>query len=627
MGSDTTRMMKIAKKFNTNLAPLRLTTQLRAQLPAWYHLAANHRPITSASAKCILFTHGVTKVADLIRISERIRNPNMEPDAPHQQIRFCYCQDCSRDRELGCQNPNACAIEALTRIEQIALKLNPISPGNEHGNLSLTQRRKKGNVTARAQDGDILFDPTITCKTDLAECFRIFTDPTRISDRPAMRNAPRETRLRLQEITIYTDGACNRNGKANAQSGSGVWFGPDHEMNMAIRVPGSQQSNQVGELVAIIAAIEKIPLNQLLKIITDSKYAIDGLTTHLGKWEDLGWIGITNADLFRRAAFLLKRRTARTSFRWTKGHAGDQGNEGSDLLAKEGAIKEIADPLDLSVPINFDLQGAKLITLSQSAAYKGIRERKPAYHRRTTVTNLMRTRNALTEYNGEVETDGTIWEGIQHPDIRIKVRQFLYKAMHGTQKIGDFWKNIPEYEDRQECQRCQATETMEHILIHCNEPATRLVWTMAQSLWPHNYPPWPEITLGTILGCGAISQRREPQETEETDLNAPQRRAAKGAMRLLRILISESAYLIWTIRCERVIQEKAHSRRGIERKWTQAINRRLTDDKVTATKIKRDIAHTRKVKNTWEAVLEKTGDLPDRWIYLREVLVGTRVRV
>jgi hypothetical protein len=104
-------------------------------------------------------------------------------------------------------------------------------------------------------------------------------------------------------------------------------------------------------------------------------------------------------------------------------------------------------------------------------------------------------------------------------------------------------------------------------------------------------------------------------------------RFVTGATRLLRILVSESAYLIWTLRCEHVIWEKTHSRLEIKKKWTQAINRRLTEDKIIATKVKRDIAHIRKGKNTWEAVLGKTEELPDGWIYLREVLVGTRERV
>jgi ribonuclease HI len=624
LGADTIRMLKIASKHNTDLAAIRISSHLRAKLPAWYHIAADHRPITSATAKCLLRTHKALSVADLVKTSARIRNPNAVVNPPHYQITFCYCQDCSNDRYNGCQNPHACATEAQTRLEHITPKLNPLSPGNGHGNLSLTRRRKKQNETAKAQNGEILFDPSMTCKTDLAECFRIFIDPNRTSTEPARRTETRGTHLRIQEATVYTDGACTNNGKANAKCGSGIWFGPNHNKNKAFRVPGEAQSNQVGELVAIIVAIEDVPKNQPLKIITDSRYAIEGLTTHLGPWEDQGFIGIKHANLFKRAAFLLKKRSAKTSFMWTKGHAGDPGNEGSDQLAKEGAAKEEADILDLSIPEEFDLQGAKLATLSQSTAYKGIKERKKPRRRKQTDVNLKKTRAAIRDYNGLIETDETIWKGLQNPAFRIKVQQHLYKTMHKTQKIGEHWDHVPGHEEWRYCTTCQRTEDMEHIMTGCSARAREKIWQLAEAAWPHNHLPWPEITLGTILGCGSITSPREPAQDEGE--NQQQRRNYRGAMRLLQILISESAYLIWVLRCERVIQPRTHSETEIEKRWLRAINKRLIDDKITATKIKRGISHINLVKRTWEAVLRKDGELPEKWMHNREVLVGRGVR-
>ncbi|KAI0249389.1 hypothetical protein BJV78DRAFT_1228007, partial [Lactifluus subvellereus] len=46
------------------------------------------------------------------------------------------------------------------------------------------------------------------------------------------------------------------------------------------------------------------------------------------------------------------------------------------------------------------------------------------------------------------------------------------------------------------------------------------------------------------------------------------------------------------------------------------------DDKITATKIRRDKRTTQTVKDTWEHVLRNQMDLPDDWITSREVLVG-----
>jgi len=61
---------------------------------------------------------------------------------------------------------------------------------------------------------------------------------------------------------------------------------------------------------------------------------------------------------------------------WVKGHDGNEGNEGSDALAKQGANKRQPDLLILDVPKELDIQGAKLATLTQATAYKGILEQK-----------------------------------------------------------------------------------------------------------------------------------------------------------------------------------------------------------------------------------------------------------
>jgi RNase H len=97
---------------------------------------------------------------------------------------------------------------------------------------------------------------------------------------------------------------------------------------------------------------------------TDSKYAIEGLTKHLTKWEDQGWIEIKNKEWFKHAAYLLRTHLAPTSFQWIKGHNGNSGNEGSDTLAKQGVEKETPNPLCLEIPACFNVQGAKLTALS-----------------------------------------------------------------------------------------------------------------------------------------------------------------------------------------------------------------------------------------------------------------------
>ena len=157
-----------------------------------------------------------------------------------------------------------------------------------------------------------------------------------------------------------------------------------------------------------------------------------------------------------------------------------------------------------------------------------------------------------------------------------------------------------------------------HIQTRCR--STQIVWRLAKDLWPHRNIPWPEITLGTILGCGSINLQSDrprghhPRRQKKT--------THRGPTRLLQILISESAYLIWVLRCERVIQEKSLSEREIKMRWYRTINERLTIDKVTATKIKRNDNFTKLIEETWGPALSKEKDIPANWMHTSEVLVG-----
>jgi hypothetical protein len=227
--SDIARMIKIAKKFNTNLAAIRLTPQLSAQLPAWYHISATPWAINTLAAKCLIEKHRVFTVAEMIKTAARIRTPNQ--DDPHRPTAYCQCHPCRTDKEQNCVNPDACAQEAKKRIEMIPPKLNPMHLGYHHGNLSLTRRRRDQNTLAKTTNDAILFDLTITSKENLAECFRIFTDPTKLSNELARCHQDPRTYERHPLVQVFTDGACFNNRKKNAHCGSGIWYGPDDERN------------------------------------------------------------------------------------------------------------------------------------------------------------------------------------------------------------------------------------------------------------------------------------------------------------------------------------------------------------------------------------------------------------
>ena len=143
--------------------------------------------------------------------SARIRS--LSQDDPHRPSAYCLCRPCKVDREKNCINPNECTLEAKRRIKLIPPKLNPTHQGYHHGNLSLTRTRKGQNMRAQVENGAILFDPTITTKNNLAECFRIFTDPAKISNELAMRHQDPRMNDRHATIKVFTDRACYNNGK------------------------------------------------------------------------------------------------------------------------------------------------------------------------------------------------------------------------------------------------------------------------------------------------------------------------------------------------------------------------------------------------------------------------------
>jgi hypothetical protein len=124
-------------------------------------------------------------------------------------------------------------------------------------------------------------DPRVTTGGTLADAFRIFTDgyANDTTEAPDINfsNDP------APEIAVYTDGSALDNETDNVRAGAGVFFG-EGDRNLATRVPKMLgPSNQVGEILAIKEAVEAAPLDAPLKIFSDSKYAIAGLTKNMHK--------------------------------------------------------------------------------------------------------------------------------------------------------------------------------------------------------------------------------------------------------------------------------------------------------------------------------------------------------
>ncbi|MGH3695076.1 MAG: ribonuclease HI [Pseudonocardiaceae bacterium] len=105
-----------------------------------------------------------------------------------------------------------------------------------------------------------------------------------------------------QTVDIYTDGACSGN------PGPGGWgavlrYGT-REKEIYGGEPAETTNNRM-ELMAPIRALESLTRPVMVRLHTDSKYVLDGVTKWLPRWKSNGWQTaakqpVENADLWQR---------------------------------------------------------------------------------------------------------------------------------------------------------------------------------------------------------------------------------------------------------------------------------------------------------------------------------------
>ena len=413
------------------------------------------------------------------------------------------------------------------------------------------------------------------------------------------------------------------NGEASARAGSGVWYGDNGPRNASLRVPYPDQSNQTGELYAVLHALQSNPTDQAILIKTDSMYVVHGLTKNLPTWENLGWMYSKHANLFKNITAWVRYRSNTTKITWVKGHNGTNGNEEADKLAGEGANLELPPtaPPPTPPPANTIPTGAKLDALAQRDFYYGIKKAARPPPRKGSENNLGRIQACAEIYYERSPTHEAIWKSVRHKDLTKKTQEFMWKCIHNAFKIGRFWSNIPTYETRGICIHCETEESMEHILTECTAPGRTEIWALANQLWGmRSRTPIP-TNYGALTGCCLSAFKKGNGKTD------------KGLNRLFRIIVSESMYLIWKIRCERAIEwnndpDKFHSQNEIHNKWLQAINARLKMDSIRTNKkiFKAKTIDPKIVLQTWKNCLKDNVHDTRNWCRKTGVLVGIASR-
>lgn len=140
-----------------------------------------------------------------------------------------------------------------------------------------------------------------------------------------------------KDLVIYTDGACSGN------PGPGGWgvlmqFG---EVEKTLHGGEADTTNNRMEMMAAIKALEAVKPNYrgTITLWTDSTYVLKGITEWIHGWKKRGWKNsqkkdVKNVDLWKELDALNAARNV--DWKWVKGHAGVDGNERADELARMG---------------------------------------------------------------------------------------------------------------------------------------------------------------------------------------------------------------------------------------------------------------------------------------------------
>ena len=142
----------------------------------------------------------------------------------------------------------------------------------------------------------------------------------------------------LQQVTIYTDGACDPN------PGPGGWAALLIYKNNEQTLTGSerQTTNNRMELTAAIEALKALKAPSRVEFFTDSQYLRLGITEWMPNWRARNWRRkggkLANVDLWQTLD--KKIQDHQINWHWVRGHSGDRNNQRVDNLARRSVKRK-----------------------------------------------------------------------------------------------------------------------------------------------------------------------------------------------------------------------------------------------------------------------------------------------
>ncbi|KAJ3568915.1 hypothetical protein NP233_g5392 [Leucocoprinus birnbaumii] len=569
--TQTRRLVKTMKACNARAEPPMPSAAVQLAMPAWRHPGggnySRHHTRTQR-ATCLRRNHGVETIRDLMIVAARLT------DWRHKKRRNCACAICKQDRErTNCTNPNRCARQAWDLLGDIGPKWDPRRRLLEYEEPLAIQQEGHLRITERDNNA-APFNADVTTGDDLGDTFRIFLpreNSTNLAPSPDIMTPRRDDPIKHITLTAITTFKSDHNNYYGVAS-------PDDNTSrpILIKIPEAWPKNNLTlELTAIAHTLHHTDPGTDIVFTTSNAQVRDVLSTRMRIREAIAWVNTpAPRELLMSIVAKMQARTGASAIRYAKTKADfleikHLRNRERDNL-RRGRMQPI--PLRLpETPSRYTTKGAKLQALSQADIYRIIKNEKAlrVNQRRQTQINLAIVQHAVGDLNQRFPEPAEVWRGIRDREIPKNIRSFIWKAIHGALKIGEYWERIPNYEQRGQCNTCGGREDLEHILDDCPNTGQGVVNRLAYELLRRKGVTLPRRRSAVMLGSPLIRIRNNKGKTR------------RGATRLTKIVLTESLYLIWRLRNEWRLRrdadpERRHTKLEITRRWTATINKRLT---------------------------------------------------
>ena len=181
----------------------------------------------------------------------------------------------------------------------------------------------------------------------IKKAFETLPDEAEDNKKSDVLPAPVEISSEPATIAVYSDGGCRGNPGPGAyafviQEHSGLVLAEGveyegHTTNNKMELSGPLKG--LYELLDVLPAKGKDPMLTKVKIITDSKYVVDGMKSWVQGWKARGWKKADNKapenlELWQDLD-QVRTKFMEVEWMWVKGHAGHPQNEYCDRKANE----------------------------------------------------------------------------------------------------------------------------------------------------------------------------------------------------------------------------------------------------------------------------------------------------